>query len=196
MESVVHWLERWNRATMVIRLLDHERLRQEVLLPAKHLAPYLEQGEAYRQWLTRRCLDVVGVQVPFVAAHNDLTMSNMLIDKQGRLGVVDWESSCEQGFPLVDFFYAVADAVAATRAYSDRFNAFQACFTPGGIFSGTVARLQNGLQRALSVSVEVANICFHACWLHHALNEHYRDEPQHRRRFLKIVQWLAWHHHP
>jgi hypothetical protein len=193
MEHVTSWLERWNGSTKVIRSLDIELLNQELLAPAALLAPLLEQGEEYRQWLTIHCATATGIPVPLVATHNDLTMSNVLLDGQGSLGIVDWETCREEAFPLVDFFYAMADAVAATRGYTDRPKAFEACFSQGGIFAGAVARLHMRLMRSLEIPADVADLCFHACWLQHAADEHRVNEPSTRRRFLKIVQWLALH---
>jgi hypothetical protein len=193
-ERVVCWLACWNLSTMVLKPLDQSQLDQKLLAPATLLSPFLHQGEAYKAWLTTRCAQAVGMLVPFVATHNDLTMTNILFDKQeGRLGVIDWETGCADDFPLVDFFYAVADADAAIQSYTDRPKAVEACFAPGGSFTGIMARLQMRLRHALEVPAEVADLCFHACWLHHAANEHHLDEPSERRRFLQIVQWLVWH---
>ena len=192
-ERVVCWLARWNRSTVVYKPLDCAQLDQKLLAPAALLAPFLQQGEAYKDWLAGCCAKAVGTLVPFVAAHHDLTMTNILLDEQGRLGVVDWETGCAEAFPLVDFFYAVADAAAATQSYTDRPKAFKACFAPGGSFAAAVARLQMHLRRVLEVPADVADLCFHACWLNHAANEHHLNEPSERRRFLKIVQWLVWH---
>ena len=191
MERVVCWLERWNRSTMVVKPLDRTRLDQALLAPAALLTPFLEQGEEYRQWLAMRCALAVGVPIPLVSMHGDLTMSNILVDGHGHLGIVDWETGQEEGLPLVDFFYAMADAVAATQGYADRPKAFAACFVPGGIYMSALARLRTRLTRALKIPADVADLCFHACWLHHAANEHNIGEPPERRRFLKIVQWLA-----
>ena len=190
-EHVTSWLERWNHATKVIRSLDIELLNQEVLTPVALLAPLLEQGEEYRDWLTMRCATATGIPVPLVATHNDLTMSNLLLDEQGSLGIVDWETCREEALPLVDLFYAVADAVAATHGYTDRPKSFRTCFVPGGRFVEAVTRLQIHFRRSLQISPEVADLCFHACWLRHAANEYVSDSD--RRRFFNIVQILALH---
>jgi Phosphotransferase enzyme family len=193
MERLVRWLESWNHSTMVMKPLDAARLNRELLAPAALLAPLLEQGEAYREWLATCCAEVGGIAVPLVAAHNDLTMSNILLDEQGTLGVVDWETCRAEAFPLVDFFYATADAVAATRSYKNRTMAFAACFTSDGRYGPAIARLEMRLRDSLVIPAKVADLFFHACWLQHATNEHYLNKPSNRRRFLMIVQWLALH---
>lgn len=193
MERVTSWLQRWNLSTKVIRRLDIELLDQELLAPAALLAPLLEQGEEYRHWLRMQCVTATGTPMPFVTTHNDLTMSNVLLDEQGSLGIVDWETCREEALPLVDFFYSMTDAVAATRGYIDRPKAFVTCFSARGSFASAVARLQMRLRRSLEIPANVVDLCFHACWLQHAADEHRANEPSNRRRFLNIVQWLALH---
>ena len=191
-ECVVRWLEDWNHRTMIIRPLERARLCQAVLSPATLLAPLLEQGKAYCEWLSMRCATAEGVSIPFVAAHGDLTMSNVLIDGQGHLGVIDWETGHSEGLPLTDFFYAVADAAAATKGYQERPKAFMTCFAPGGSLMDAVRDLQMHARRSLSLSADLADLCFHACWLRHAAHE-YRSDTSDRKRFLNIVQILALH---
>lgn len=193
MERVVHWLARWNAATQVVRTLDQTDTQRMLLEPASVLAPLLQHGTAYEAWLRARCTTMVGSILPFVAAHNDLTMHNVLVDAQGRLGVIDWENACVEALPLMDFFYAMTDAVAATWGYRDRFNAFAACYMPDGTYAGAVSRWQACLCQATAIPAVWAELCFHACWLHHAVNELQASGPNEPRPFLSIVQWLASH---
>src|SRR5262249_41466169 len=106
-DRVITWLEFWNRSTVVIRPLDREFLEKELLNSVDLLAPHLEMGDAYRDWLIRSSLKLTGAPATLMATHNDLTMSNILQDEQGNLGVIDWESASEEGLPFVDFFYAL-----------------------------------------------------------------------------------------
>jgi len=195
MERLVVWLEHWNRSTMATTPLDRKLLDQEILAPAALLAPLLEQGGEYHDWLTGRCAAVAGATTTLVATHNDLTMWNVLLDEQRRLGVLDWEAAREGGLPLVDFFYAMTDAVAAARGYVDRQKAFEACFSPAGTYAHAVARLLKRLRDVIEIPDEVAELCFHACWLHHAANEHRVAVAGAPRPFFKIVQQLALHRH-
>ena len=193
MERLVIWLEHWNLASLANRPLDCELLDREIIAPAALLSPLLEQGKEYQDWLAMRCAMIRGLRMPFVATHNDLTMWNVLLDEQGRLGVVDWESAREDGFPLVDFFYAVTDAVMAAEGfgYSDRPQALVACFTPNGAYALAVRRFVRRLRNSIEISDEIAELCFHAGWLHHAANEHRSSGFSDPRPFLKIVQSLA-----
>jgi len=195
MERLIVWLERWNRSTMTIKPLDPKLLDRELLAPAALLAPLLDHGGAYRNWLTEGCAALVRVPVALVAAHNDLTMWNVLLDEQGRLGILDWEAACEACLPLVDFFYGLTDAVAAAQGYFDRGKAFEACFALDGTYAPAVRRFLRPLRDAVEISDEMAELCFHACWLHHAANEHRVAVAGAPRPFFKIVQQLALHRH-
>lgn len=193
MISIGRWLRRWHRATTIVKTFDSERLDQELLAPARLLAPFLEQGQAYLGWLTARCTQVAGAATPFVATHNDLTMWNLLLNERGQLGLVDWEQAQHAGLPLVDFYYAMADAVAASRRYADRPLAFADCFMPGGAYMPVVRQLEQHLRLAVAIPAACADLYFHACWLQHAANEHGKKQPDEPRPFLQILQWLVRH---
>jgi hypothetical protein len=174
-----------------VQVLTGEHLRDEVLAPAALLAPHLEGGEAYLDWLAGQCASLVGRPMPRVAVHRDLTLWNVLLDGHGGLGVVDWESACQAGWPLTDLFYAAVDGVAATYGYGDRPAAFQACFAPGGAQASLVARWQQRLCDTLAIGPDAAALGWHACWLQHAANELAAASGNAERPFLQIVQWLA-----
>jgi hypothetical protein len=191
LERLTRWLEVWNLSTAAPKPLNSERLNQEILAPAELLASQLQNGNEFLDRLNGLCASVLGQTIPLVAAHNDLTMWNVLLDENRKLGVVDWEAACEQGFPLLDFFYSVTDAVAAMNDYRNRPQAFQACFATTGKYYKPVRNLLSNLQRNLGISDSLTEICFYACWLHHAVNENRRTTPAEPRPFLEIVQWIA-----
>jgi hypothetical protein len=180
-ETLCVWLERWNRATATTaRGLDV--LEAELLRPATELRE--EWGAAlpdgYGDWLAARVDRMAGAPLPVVARHNDLTMWNVRLDGDAGIGVLDW-AEADMGLPLTDFFYAVADAAAACDRYRDRVAALQS-----GL--GRIAPLRERLQASLGLSDEVVELCFHSCWLRHALNEHrMRGDGQ----FVEIARWAA-----
>jgi hypothetical protein len=179
--AIAGWLERWNGRTREIpaRPLDTELL---------DLAGELALPDSYRSWLAERCRGLAGSEPPLVARHNDLTMWNVLVDGQGTIGVLDWAEAEPAGLPLTDFFYAIADAAAACDGYRDRLGAVRACFAPGGQRVDLVAPLEERLRTSLGLSAEAAELCFHACWLHHARNEQRSGEDG---PFREIARWLA-----
>ncbi len=184
------WLEQWNTATLRRQALTPDLLSAALARPAARLAPYVAEWPPYEAWLRERWKALQDRLVPVVAAHNDLTMWNVLLDEQGRLGVVDWESSAPTGLPLQDLVYAIADGVAATHGYQQRLADFQACYAPGGAYAAHAARWQRGLCQALTLPADLAQLCWHLTWLHHAANEQARAAVE-ERPFLQIVQWVV-----
>jgi hypothetical protein len=193
MERVTGWLVSWNSATQARRSKD-DVLQEQILAPAAQVAPLLVQGGTYYDWLVARCTAITG-WTPVVAAHNDLTMWNILYDEAEQLGIVDWNEAREDVLPLGDFFYAMTDAVVMAGSGSDRLQAFEACFAPWGKHRQAVAALLLRLKQALSLSDDLIDLCLHACFLRHALNEQRQRESAasgEAQPFLQIVRWLAF----
>ena len=178
---IAGWLERWSAASARRGELTAARLERELL---RHDLP-----PSYRDWLAARCRALPpGALGPVTAAHHDLTMWNVRLDGAGELGVLDWAEGRPDAVPLTDLFYGLADAAAACDGYLDRLGAVRSCFEPGGVRSATVAPLCLRLRESLGLSPDVVELCFHACWLHHAANEAHR--PAAERPFAEIVRWL------
>lgn len=173
---VGEWLLRWNRATAVPALVTEHLLERELFAPLRVLEGGAPRG--YRAWLEERSGEWLGAELPLVTAHLDLTMANVLVGPEG-IGVVDWAEARADALPLVDLFYAAADAAAATNAYADRVGAFR----DGKHDADT------RLSSELGVSPAIRELCFHACWLQHARNEALagsRETP-----FRRIVELVA-----
>ena len=190
------WLMEWNSATVARRRFEAPDAERQLLAPARRLTPLLEGGDAYLERLTRLCDRFRGGKVPFVAAHNDLTASNVLLAEGERLGVVDWEEAEPLCLPLGDLAYAVADFAAAVDGYRDRPAAFAACFERSGSFAHLTGELLRDAAGSLGLDAQLLELSLQACWLHHADNERReastRDLPD--RPFLAILKRAAvWH---
>jgi hypothetical protein len=188
---VCGWLEAWQRLTATTSPLTPGRLESEVLAHAQAIAPRISGGGDYLAALDARCSAAQGTDAPLAASHNDLTMWNVLLDRRGRLAIVDWEVAEDATLPLKDFFYAVVDAVAAARGYDDRLGAVKECFGHGGVHTASVSTLQASLATAIGASPQAVELSFHACWLGHAANELAAAGPSDPTPFRDIVQWLA-----
>lgn len=190
-ERIVSCLESWHRATVTFQPLGRDQFERALLAPLEHLAPLIQDSNKYRARLMAHWDAVAGMPVPFVDTHNDLTMANVLLDKQDHLGIVDWETGCAEGFPFVDFYYAVTDAIRITEKSPDWLAAFKACYLFDGPYFNKVVAWRKQLQSAIGVPPDFTELCFHACWLHHASNEQQATRPGEPSPFLEIVQWLA-----
>jgi len=190
--ALVQWLDAWQAITAREGALDRDRLEQWILAPAARLEPRIHGGGTYRRRLEHLCEALEGTALPHVAVHGDLTMSNVLVaDPPAPIGIVDWESATTQGLPLLDLHYAVADAAAAVRGYTDRAAAARDCFSPGGALAERVKAAQARLAHTLDLTNEVAALCFHACWLHHADNEQRSLPTDGQMPFFEILDWVA-----
>jgi Ser/Thr protein kinase RdoA (MazF antagonist) len=183
------WLEAWSRATFRPQPVDRALLDTWILGPSKRLAGQLEDGDGYVAWLEARGAALVGRSVPLVATHNDLTMANVLMQSEGKLGVVDWEAASAGGLPLRDFFYAAVDATAAREGYRDRPGAFDRCFGGGG--GGLPGEILTRLRRAIDLPDDFATLTFHGCWLQHAEDERRKRAPGEALPFLGFVRRAA-----
>lgn len=184
------WLEAWHAETA--RETSAERLVETLLAAARSLAPELRNGEAYVAFLERRCKLVAGMRLPRVATHNDLTMANVFLGEEG-LEVIDWEKAEVDGLPLVDLYYAAADAAAAKDGYANRPLAFARTFFSDLPYARFASAAAARIGDRLGIPIELRDLLFHACWLGHALNEREKrlagaaDELP----FLAIAQRLA-----
>jgi aminoglycoside phosphotransferase len=191
------WLRKWNTATAQARVLTEESLGAVLLgpaaelLPALGLPPALGAPAGYMGDLQALAARLLGQRMPLVAAHGDLTMVNVLVDRAKHLGVIDWETASPSALPLVDFYYAVVDAVAAVDDYRDRPAAYAACFTPGGRYRGLVASLQAELVEELRLTPDQAALTFHAAWLKYALAEQRETAKTSPTEFLEIARRAA-----
>jgi hypothetical protein len=187
---VCGWLERFGAATARREPVTRERLERELLEPASVLKPLLADGDAYLRALAERCDRVAGTEVVLTAAHNDLTMWNVLIHRDG-IGVLDWEAAEEAALPLKDLFYATVDAVAAATGYADRPAAARECLTPAGARARWVDQARARMADRLGVEPGLAELSLHSCWVGHAANEHRAAGEGDARPFLEIARWLA-----
>jgi hypothetical protein len=117
-------------------------------------------------------------------------MFNVLVGRNG-LGVVDWESAAVERFPLTDLAYAAVDAAAAAGRYEDRVSAFEDCLSSDGQHVRLVGGLLRRLATAVGATEEVAELSFHACWLHHAANEQRDARVDTKRPFVAILRQVA-----
>ena len=185
------WLIEWGRLTARTTRLTSTWLDDWILRPARLLAGNMNGGGAYVARLERLCAEATGREVVAMAAHNDLTMWNVIVADRTKIGVVDWEAACNHSLPLVDFYYAAVDAVAATRGYADRLLAFSSVFGERSGPRGRIAELESMVLKELTIDRGTARLAFHACWLHHAVNELQRTSETQARPFVRIVQSVA-----
>lgn len=188
-DRLANWLGQWNSQT--VRHVDLTPALGEslILAAARELAGTIDGGAAYLDWLSRETGRLIGRKVPLVAAHNDLTMANVLGDISGIRSIVDWEAASPDGLPLADFRYAVCDAAAAISG-GDRLAAFRACFLDDGEERAMLKQCEAPLRAGVGGPPEWLDLCVHASWLRHAANEQARSSRA-NEGFIAIADALA-----
>jgi hypothetical protein len=188
LQEIGDWIAGWHEQTRVTRPFSADDLERFVLAPMRAAAPLLPAGTDYADRVAELGRELVGIGLPFSAAHNDLTTWNVLFGS-GGLAIVDWEAAEPEALPLVDLDYLIVDAVAAARRIA-REEAFARCAG-----EGADARLADDLRDALcarlDLSFEATELARHACWLGHARNEAVRPPGREARPFLTILRSIA-----
>jgi aminoglycoside phosphotransferase len=159
LQALAAWLERWNAATATTRPFNDDDAGGLV----RAAAELGNHFEAQTRRITAAC---VGSPIPFVAAHNDLTSVNVLVNGDRELGLVDWGDARLECLPLGDLAYATADLAAAVDAYRDRLASFER-----GALHEIGSELLEQAARTLGLEGKVVELCLHACWLQHAASE-------------------------
>lgn len=190
MDRLARWLACWNRATLRHIELTAELGERLIVSRARDLAESIEHGSAYMEWLARETGRLVGTSVPLVAAHNDLTMANVLGDASGICSVVDWEAARRDGLPLTDFRYGACHA-AQVISGRGRLAAFRECYVDGGDLRQRLLRAEAPLRAVIGGPPAWLELCIHAGWLSHAANERARPVPDSDGAFIAIAQLLA-----
>jgi hypothetical protein len=183
-------LRDWQAASAHRRALRPDDVERDLIAPAVRLAAALPDG--YVDDLGARAAELIGSEVPFVAAHHDVTAANVMLATGDRIGLIDWEEATLEALPLGDLASAAVDFAAASDRYRDRVAAYRHCFEPGGRFTTLTTELVTAAAGALGIGAEPVRIALEACWLRHADNERAAvADPEEERPFLSIMRRVA-----
>jgi hypothetical protein len=178
--AVTDWLRAWGEATASTTTATPALLEELLLGPLERVAPAAPTPPAYREALHRLAERLEGRPLVLTAAHNDLTMANVL-DADDGIGIIDWEEASAADLPLRDLWYALADGLTHARgiAHADAVEALVRSEpqTPAAIAA------------ALSLSSDQSLLGFHACWLAHAADEVGRGQSD--GPFLAVVRQVG-----
>src|SRR5207302_4534561 len=166
------WLTRWATTTAATTKLAAEVVDTLSLGPLRALAG--ELPSRFVALIEAQAERLIGQPVQTTAAHNDLTMWNVMVREDGSIAVLDWENATSHALPLTDLFYAIVDAVAATYRYADRPAAFRSCFEQTGARAAWAGALVHAQRRELGFDERLVATAFASCWLRHAHSERQR----------------------
>ena len=190
LDSLFEWLLRWNVATRSDVVFDQEHVARWILEPLDVLeGDLLHPG--YAKLLRERAEALLGTSVPLVAAHHDLTASNVILDGRAGPGIIDWAEAEERALPLTDLFYAAVD-FHVRRQGGSRVKAYHALLANPHRGSGELEAWVARFADALDLSPGLVDLAFHACWLRHARNESAGAAARTRERpFLDLLKLVA-----
>lgn len=170
--ALARWLTSWAAITAATTTLDAELVDAFSLGPLRAMAA--ELPSRFVALIGTQAESLIGQPVQTTAAHNDLTMWNVMVREDESIAVLDWENATSHALPLTDLFYAIVDAVAATDGYADRPAAFRSCFGQTGARAEWAGVLVNAQRRALGLDERLVATSFASCWLRHAHSERQR----------------------
>ena len=132
LDTVFAWLLEFHRATATGHT-DGTAMHAPPDEPLTYLQGLIPDVEVGRLIANTRSLtsDLMGISVPFVFEHGDLSSPNILVTQDGRLGVLDWELSEPRGLPCLDLFFFlsfVAFARRSARTLEEALAAFHEAF--------------------------------------------------------------------
>ncbi len=184
--AVASWLLAWNRATLGSTAATEEVVERWLLDPLKRILAAKPSTVQYADSVRRLADRLVGSPVATVVVHNDLTMSNVLLDA-GNIGIVDWEAADGAGPPLLDLWYMLADGVSRSWRIGHT-SAVKLLVARSPSIPNMLSDLPGAHASSLGLSDDQVRLGFHACWLGHADDEVQRDAPG---TFLDLVEAIA-----
>lgn len=116
--------------------------------------------------------------LPAVFEHRDLGTWNLIAGRSG-FAAVDWESSCERGFPLWDLVYFLTDALAhldGVPELADRPEHARRLFRGESRSSPIVFGWLRRMAGALDIDPDMVGPLTTLCWLHHGVSHLARGE--------------------
>jgi hypothetical protein len=161
-ESVAQWLRKLALATKTSATsLASERIRLSAVV-----------GPAWSNQSTIGAALAAVQQAPGVLAHNDLGTWNVVVDRRGGFGVVDWESSRQPGMPLWDLAYFLADALTLVEPSrtDDRTQDILRLFRGESLYSAALFRHLRDASSELDIEPRAVGPLITFGWLHHGLS--------------------------
>ncbi len=130
--------------------------------------------------------------IPTVFQHGDPGVWNVVVRNNGRVVFMDWEAAETRGMPLWDLFYFLRSYVMLSRVRGLRTRAetFASHFLNGGALSGLIEDVTSEYCARTDIDPSLIEPLFYTCWMHRALKESNRLEPQRlaKGRFLEVLQ--------
>jgi len=172
-EVTMNWLLSFNEATSDRSQEPQDsfqRLVDQPLAQLESLFLLMADEEGLLEKTRELTSPLRHTRFPLVFEHGDLSAPNLLILKDGSLGVLDWEMAEPTGLPAVDLFFFLT-FVAFARRRAQKEGAYLASFHQAFFGSGAWARpYVTRYAERLQVSPQVMGALFVLCWSRYISN--------------------------
>lgn len=111
---------------------------------------------------------------PSVFQHGDPGTWNMLVSREGKLIVIDWEAGEPEGVPLWDMFYfmrSFGNWCARREGVRDTLKAFTKNFIEPSEVGALLIESVEEYCRRIGLERSLVGPLFYTCWMHRALKE-------------------------
>lgn len=189
--AVVDWLvtlQPQDRAA-----LDANGFGRLVRAPLTYFTQFFPLNDEERELLTATeelIAPLAKMVLPQVIEHGDLSHPNLMMNAQGRLGVVDWELATTEGLPTCDLFFFLTYAAFAldrARRNDEYITAFhKAFFEPEGWARPYVT----SYLRSLGMSDSAIKPLFVLCWIRYLIQLLQRLEAPEQTITQATADWL------
>ncbi|UCE03529.1 MAG: aminoglycoside phosphotransferase family protein [Candidatus Latescibacterota bacterium] len=136
--------------------------------------------------------------VPMVFQHGDPGVWNVLVRPNGRVVFMDWEAAEHRGMPLWDLFYFLRSyaLLKRVRGLQRRVDLFAHHFFGDSPLAATIQQMTADYCGRVGVHASLVEPLFYTCWMHRALKESNRLQPERLAsgRFLGLLQACVERH--
>lgn len=172
-EALLAWLTEIQCPAPSAAESDRARFERLVTRPLRRFADFFLPSPE-DAWLVERTMELVTplaeVSLPPLFEHGDLSHPNILLLRNGGVGVVDWELAEPSGLPACDLFFFlsyVASAVSKAHTAGTILAAFRQAFFQRGAWARTyVARYAE----RLGLPAHALTPLFVLCWARYTSN--------------------------
>jgi hypothetical protein len=111
---------------------------------------------------------------PLIFQHGDPGTWNIIITKDERVALLDWEAAEPQGMPLWDLFYflrSYCTGAARKQGIRDSLKGFEHLFLSESPFNSLVVEATRRYCQQTKLAERLVEPLFYTCWLHRALKQ-------------------------
>jgi hypothetical protein len=111
---------------------------------------------------------------PLVFQHGDPGTHNILVSRQAKITVLDWEAAETQGMPLWDLFYFMrtyGNWISRKAGITDQLRSFGRHFLESSEFKTLLSETITRYRKGIGLDDHLIEPLFYTCWMHRSLKE-------------------------